>query len=63
MRDVAIIGACGLYVYNLLDAALSKGARQVIISKPGGTRLALGPSLIADPASSAAPAVCMSLTF
>lgn len=64
VRDVAIIGACGLYVYNLLDAALAKGARQVIVNKPGSTRLALGPSLIADPTSaSAAPAVSMSLTF
>ncbi len=64
MRDVAIIGACGLYVYNLLDAALSKGARQVIVSKPGGTRLAMSPGVIADPFSAApVPALSMSLTF
>lgn len=63
VRDVAIIGACGLYVYNLLDAALSKGARQVVVSKPTGTSLSFSPSVIADPLSPAAPALRMSLTF
>lgn len=63
VRDVAIIGACGLYVYNLLDAALSKGARQVVISKPQGTSLSFSPSVMADPLSPAAPALRMSLTF
>lgn len=63
VRDVAIAGACGLYVYNLIDAAVSKGARQVVVSKPDGTRLALNPGLIADPSSSFAPAITMSLTF
>lgn len=63
VRDVAIIGACGLYVYNLLDAALSKGARQVVVSKPTGTVLSFSPSVMADPLSPAAPALRMSLTF
>lgn len=63
VRDVAIVGACGLYVYNLLDAALSKGARKVVVNKASGTRLALSPSVMADPMASPAPAVTMSLTF
>lgn len=63
VRDVAIIGAFGLYVYNLLDAALSKGARQVVVSKPRGTSLSFSPSVMADPLSPAAPALRMSLTF
>jgi len=63
IRNVAIAGACGLYVYNLLDAAISKGARRVTVSKSSGSQLALGPGFVYDPASVAAPAVSLTLTF
>lgn len=63
VRNVAIAGACGLYLYNLLDAAISKGARRVVVKKPSGTQLALNPGLVYDPATTAAPAMTLSLTF
>lgn len=63
VRDLAIAGAGALYIYNLIDAAVSKGARQVVVSKPQGTQLAFTPGLVSDPATAFAPAITMSLTF
>ena len=63
MRNIAIGCAGIVYVYNLFDAALSKGARQVLVSKPSGTSLALAPSVVYDPMTDIAPAVSLSITF
>lgn len=64
-RNIAIGGAIGVYVYNLLDAALSKGPRQVIVKKSTGSdlSLALAPTLIADPATTISPALGLKLIF
>lgn len=63
VRNIAICGLVGVYVYNLADAAISKGARQVIVKKKNGTQLSLQPGVVYDPSSTLAPAVGMSLTF
>lgn len=64
-RNIAIGGAIGVYVYNLLDAALSKGPRQVIVRK--GTQpaasLTFAPTLIADPSASLTPALGLAINF
>lgn len=63
MRNLAIGCACITYIYNICDAAFSKGARQVLVSKPSGTSLALAPSIVYDPMTDIAPAVSLSVTF
>lgn len=63
MRNIAIAGACGLYVYNLIDAAVSKGARQVIVKKPNGANLALQPTLLTTENFDYCPGVKLSLCF
>lgn len=37
LRNTSLIMAGGLYIYNLIDAAVAKGARRVIIKKPDQT--------------------------
>ncbi len=63
MRNIAIGCAAATYIYNLFDAALSKGARQVVVSKPNGTNLAFAPTLVYDPVTDFSPAVSLSVTF
>lgn len=63
MRNLAVGCAAVTYVWNLFDAAVSKGARQVIVEKPSRTKLALGPSLVYDPMSEIAPAMSLTVTF
>lgn len=48
MRNLGIGLAGGLYIYNLIDAALSKGSRRVIVRKPKGTDMAIAPILSQD---------------
>lgn len=48
MRNLCIGLAGGLYVYNLLDAALSKGARQVVVKKKDDPILAVVPVVMTD---------------
>lgn len=64
-RNIAIGGAIGVYVYNLLDAALSKGPRQVIVRKGSGSdlSLAIAPTLVADPTTTVSPAIGLSIQF
>jgi len=63
MRNLAIGCAAATYIYNLFDAALSKGARQVVVKKPNGTNLALGPGLVYDPITEFSPALSLTVTF
>ncbi len=66
MRNIAIGGAVATYVYNLLDAAISKGPRQVVVKKKKDNAVAtvsFGPSLVYDPSTVMAPAVGMTVTF
>lgn len=44
MRNLCIGLAGGLYVYNLIDAAVSKGSRHVIVKKPKDRQLLITPS-------------------
>ncbi len=64
-RNIAIGGAVGVYVYNLLDAALSKGPRQVMVRQGSSSdvSLAIAPTLIADPATTVSPALGLSIRF
>lgn len=64
-RNIAIGGAIGIYVYNLLDAALSKGPRQVVVRKSSSSDLSLAitPTLVADPSTNISPALSLSLQF
>lgn len=64
-RNIAIGGAIGVYVYNLLDAALSKGPRQVVVRKnsTSDVSLAIAPSLLTDPSTNITPALSLSLQF
>lgn len=43
MRNISLGLAGGLYIYNLLDAALSKGTRQVIVHKRNRQKLVVTP--------------------
>lgn len=63
MRNISIGCASIVYIYNLCDAAFSKGARQVLVSKPKGTSVALAPSVVYDPMTDIAPALSLSVTF
>lgn len=63
MRNIAIGCAGIVYIYNLFDAAFSKGARQVTVSRPTGTSLAIGPTVVYDPMTDIAPALSLSVTF
>lgn len=65
VRNLSIAGAVGIYAYNLIDAALSKGPRKVVLTPAGknGTSLAFGPTVVYDPSLYAAPAIGMTLTF
>ncbi len=64
-RNIAIGGAIGVYAYNLLDAALSKGPRQVVVRKSGSSdmSLAVAPTFISDPSSTLAPALGIAVNF
>lgn len=48
MRNLSLCLAGGLYVYNLIDAAVAKGARQVVVRKPDGRQLSLLPIATPD---------------
>lgn len=64
-RNIAIGGAIGVYAYNLLDAALSKGPRRVVVRKNSSSdmSLAVAPTFIADPSSTLAPALGIAVNF
>lgn len=64
-RNIAIYSAAGLYIYNLLDAAISKGPRQVIVRKKQASdfSMAVAPTLVYDPNTTISPAIGVSLTF
>lgn len=62
-RNIAIAGAVGLYVYNLLDAAISKGPRQVVVKKAKPVETAFAPSLMYDPSTGLTPALGFTVTF
>lgn len=63
MRNLAIGCAAATYVYNLFDAALSKGARRVVVSRPDGANIALAPAIVYDPVTEFSPALSLSVTF
>ncbi|MDE6042778.1 MAG: hypothetical protein K2G07_04430 [Muribaculaceae bacterium] len=45
VRNVAIVIGVGTYVYNLIDAATSKGARRVMLHKSNGSGLTFAPMI------------------
>lgn len=45
---LSVCGAAGTYIYNLFDAALSQGARQVVVSKPKSYNLSVAPYAAPD---------------
>ena len=65
VRDLSAAAAVGIYAYNLIDAALSKGPRKVTLSpaKPDKATLSFGPTVVYDPSSICAPALGFTLTF
>lgn len=66
LRNIAIGGAIGVYVYNLIDAAVSKGPRQVVVRKgssSSGVGMAIAPTLVYDPDTTVSPAIGLSMTF
>lgn len=63
-RNIAIAGACGVYVYNLIDAAFSKGPRQVVVKgRASSASLAVAPTIVYDPTTVASPALALTLNF
>jgi len=48
VRNVGIGVAVATYVYNLIDAATSKGARRVVVHKRPGTGLTFAPTMWTD---------------
>ncbi|WP_297900456.1 DUF5683 domain-containing protein [uncultured Parabacteroides sp.] len=56
MRNLCIGLAGGLYLYNLIDAAVTKGSRHVVIKKPKERHLYITPAALPDGAA-------MTLTF
>lgn len=42
-RNICIGVAAGVWVYNIVDAAVAKGARRVVVSKAGGRGVAMAP--------------------
>lgn len=64
MRNIAIGGLVAVYAYNLADAAISKGGRQVVVSKKNDSRLTFGPRMVCDEfAALPAPAIGLTLSF
>lgn len=65
IRNIAIGGAVATYIVNLIDAAVSKGPRQVVVKKgaPAATEVALAPVLVYDPMTVTAPGIGMRVTF
>lgn len=59
MRNTCLILAGGLYIYNLIDAAVAKGARRVVISRGGApaAELAFAPVITDDGAAGAGMSV------
>ena len=47
-RNICIGAAAAVYVYNLLDAALSKGARKVVFSRSNNWNLSLRPAVLSQ---------------
>ncbi|MEY8686180.1 DUF5683 domain-containing protein [Bacteroides sp. AN502(2024)] len=48
MRNISIGLAGGLYLYNLIDAAVSKGSARLVVKKPKATQVALVPMATED---------------
>ncbi len=48
MRNMCIVAAGGLYVYNLIDAAVTKGNRHLIVNKSKNTNLSFTPAAFSD---------------
>lgn len=48
LRNISLGLAGGLYLYNLIDAAVSKGARQVIVRKPSQYAVSMAPLVTPD---------------
>ena len=65
MRNISIGCAVATYIYNLCDAAFSKGPRQVVVRKNTAptASMSFGPTLVYDPNTVMAPAVGMTVTF
>lgn len=65
MRNISIGCAVATYIYNLCDAAFSKGPRQVVVRKDSAptASISFGPTLVYDPNTVMAPAAGMTVTF
>lgn len=48
VRNISIGLACGLYVYNLIDAAVDKGSRRLSVKRNRANSLAIAPWTTAD---------------
>lgn len=45
-RNICLVAAGAVWVYNIVDAALAKGARRVIVEKPNGRSFSFRPTAI-----------------
>ena len=45
-RNICLVAAGAVWVYNIVDAALAKGARRVIVEKPNGRSFSFRPAAI-----------------
>ena len=58
-RNLSLMAAGVVYIYNLIDAAVSKGPRRLHIEKNSGTKMSIAPALFNDGSAG----VAFSLSF
>lgn len=49
-RNISIGVAAGIWIYNIIDAAVAKGARRVVVQRPYGRELSVAPFALPDAA-------------